>query len=210
MDWKCFDMSQQVVKEIIIPKCEGKSFRVNKGQILRLIAIDGPQAADLIAFNPHDMRESLSAWLSRHLNHSFTKAEYLYTKLPAGNVMFKVLTQLDGVFWLSPGRCNRFSYEMNKGVHGYHKNCQDILAGCIKEYGLSDFDVPEVVNLFMNAKLHEDGTYEFLESPVKQGDYVEMEAKMDSLVAVSACPDELSAYNAFEAKRLKIEVIERK
>jgi len=202
-------MVDHVASELIIPKCEGRSFEVNKGQVLRVIEVDGPQAADMVSFNRHDMRESLSVWLSRHLSHNFTKASLLYTKLPAGNVMFRVLADNAGIFWLSPGRCNKLSYKLNHGVPGYHNNCQDILARCLEPYGLTQYDVPEVLNLFMDARLHEDGSYEFLASPVRPGDYVEMLAEMDCLVAISACPDDLSAYNGFATKRLRIQVLER-
>lgn len=201
-------MNKKVVKEIIIPSCEGRSFAVKKGQTLRVIELEGPQAVDMIAFNLHDYKESLSAWLTRHLSGSFTKAEKLYSKLPAANVMFTVLNYRPGIFWLSPGRCNRLTYKIFHDVKGYHKNCQDILAGCIREHGMSEYDVPEVLNIFMNVKFKEDGTYKFSASPVKKGDYVDLLAEMDCLVAISACPDDLSAYNDFTPKPLKIQLLE--
>ena len=196
------------MKELIIPSCEGRSFTVKKGQILRIIEVEGPQAVDMIAFNLHDLKESFSAWLTRHLSGSFTRAEKLYSKLPAANVMFTVLNYRPGIFWLSPGRCNILSYRIFHGVKGYHKNCQDILAECIKEYGMSEYDVPEVLNIFMNAKFKKDGSYEFSASPVKKGDYVDLLAEMDCLVAISACPDDFGSYNEYKPKPLKIQLLE--
>jgi len=192
-----------LVSEIIIPKCEGRSFTVSEGQQLRVVAIDGPQAADLVAINAADSRESLSTWLTRHMSHNFTSADQIFTKLPAGRVMFDVENAPKGVFWLSPGRCNRLKYEL-AGEPG-HLNCQDILAGCLEPHGYSPFDVPEVLNIFMRAQMHDDGTYEFLPSQVEPGDYVALRARMDVLVAVSACPDE-APYNAGVPKRLKMEI----
>ena len=121
--------------------------------------------------------------------------------------MFTVLTKKDGVYWLSGGRCNRRTYEL-RGVKGYHKNCQDILAECIEPYGMTAYDVPDVFNIFMNPVLHEDGTYEHKASPVSKGDYVDLLAEMDCLVVISACPDDLSAYNNFAAKSLGIRVFD--
>lgn len=200
-------MSRRVVRELIIPKCEGRSFTVRKGQVLRVIEVDGPQAADMIAFNLHDFRESISAWLTRHLSGNFTKAEKIYSRLPAGNVMFTVLTDIPGVFWLSGGRCNRLTYEHIQGGVGHHGNCQDILMECIRPYGLTEYDIHEVLNIFMNAAFHEDGSYELNPSQVKKGDYVELLAEMDLLIAISACPDELSAYNEYNPKPLKIQIL---
>jgi hypothetical protein len=95
------------VEEILIPSCEGRSFTVRRGQLLRVVAVEGAQAADLIAFNAADFRESLCTWLTRHMSGSFAHADKAYTKLPAGRVMFTVEHAPPGVFWLSPGRCNR-------------------------------------------------------------------------------------------------------
>ncbi len=200
-------ISMAIAEEFIIPECEGRVFTVRQGQTLRITEIEGAQAADMIAFNLIDMKESFSAWLTRQHSRSFRNAQKLYSKLPAGNVMFTVLTEKEGVYWLSEGRCNRIRYE-RAGIKGYHRNCQDILAECIKPYGMTAYDVPDVFNIFMNAILHEDGTYEFKASPVNKGDYVDLLAEMDCLCAISACPDELGVYNDFKTKPLGIQILD--
>jgi uncharacterized protein YcgI (DUF1989 family) len=35
------------------------------------VALEGPQATDLVAWNPDDRRESLSWWLTRHVSGNF-------------------------------------------------------------------------------------------------------------------------------------------
>jgi uncharacterized protein len=196
-------MPESLVASIEVPACEGRAFTVRAGQQLRVVAVEGPQAADLIAFNADDHRESLCTWLTRHMSGSFVRAEQIYTKLPAGRVMFDVEHAPPGVFWLSPGRCNRLKYE-RLGRPG-HANCQDILAATIEPYEMSGFDVPDVLNIFMNPLLHKDGTYQFRASPVWPGDYVALRARMGALVAVSACPDD-APYNIGYPKRLVMEI----
>lgn len=198
----------KTVEEIVIPKCEGRSFTIKKGQTLRVVEVEGPQAADMVAFNEHDRRETFSAWFTRQSSRNFTRVKKLYSRLPAGNVMFTVMTDKPGIYWLSAGRCNRHLYEREYGVREYHKNCHDILVGCLKERGLSEWDMPEVFNMFMNAQFSTDGTYHFVESPVSKGDYVELRAEMDCLVAISACPDDIGEYNGKKPKPLKIQVLE--
>ena len=196
-----------IKEEFIIPSGKGKMFLVKKGQILRIIEVEGVQAADVIIFNEHDMRESYSAWLTREYSGCFTKAKKLYSKLPAENIMFTVLTDMDGIFWLSPGRCRRAGYELAHGIKN-HSNCQDLLAELIKPYGMTPYDVPEVLGLFMNASFTENGTIEHTASSVKKGDYVDLLAEMDCIVGVVACPDDCSAYNDFKAKPLGIKILE--
>ena len=195
-------------EDFIIPSGEGRMFTVKKGQTLRVIEVEGQQVASLIIFNEHDMKESFCACLTRQNSGCFTRTKKLYSKpASAEDVMFTVLTEKEGMFWLGPDRCNRFYYELHHGIKG-HKNCQDILAELIKPYGLTPYDVSEVLNIFMNVIFQEDGTYEFVASPVSKGDYVDLLAEMDCLVGVAACPDELSAYNNFEAKPLGIQLFD--
>ena len=197
------------MNEFFIPKCEGRAFTVRKGQTLRVIEVEGPQAADLIAFNLHNWKESSCVWLTRTLNDkSFTRANRLYSKLPAGNVMFTVPNPREGIIWLHPGRCNRLLYERVYGLKEYHANCQDILAECIKAYGMSPFDVPDVFNLFMNSVFHEDGSHEFRQSPVSKGDYIDLLAEMDLLCAISACPLEMEVFNAYQAKSVGVQIFD--
>ncbi|TMQ00547.1 MAG: urea carboxylase-associated family protein [Thaumarchaeota archaeon] len=207
MERKMPSATLNVVKEFTIPKCEGRSFTIKKGELLRIIEIEGPQAADMVAFNEHDFRESYSAWLTRQSSRSFTRPKKLRSMLPAGNVMFTVLTDVPGVYWLSAGRCNSFLYRDLYGIRGYHKNCHDILAESLKPFGISEWDVPDVFNVFMNAKLGSTGTYEFDKSPVSKGDYVDLRAEMDCLIATSACPDDIGAYNGGKPKPLKIQIL---
>jgi uncharacterized protein YcgI (DUF1989 family) len=189
--------------QVRVPPCEGRTLSMRAGQQLRVVAVEGPQAADLVFVNAEDHRESASAWLTRHMSGSFTHAAQIFTKLPAGRVMFDVEAAPSGVFWLSPGRCNRLKYARQGRPD--HPNCQDILAEALAPHGFDPFDVPEVINLFMRAQLHGDGTYEFGPSPVEPGDYVALRARIDVLVAVSACPDD-SPYNAGQPKSLLLEV----
>lgn len=193
----------RLVERIDIPRCEGRSWKMRAGQELRIVAVEGPQAADLVAWSADDVRESMSTWLTRQMSGNFGVAREIYTKLPAARVIFRVLDQRPRMLWLEPGRCNRLRYG------GLETSCQDILAAAIAPYGLSAFDVPEVLNVFMDPRLHEDGTYEFLPSPVAPGDHFALQAEMDAVVAVSACPSQ-GAFNVGGPKPLRIEVWERR
>jgi uncharacterized protein YcgI (DUF1989 family) len=188
--------------DVLVQPGHGASLEMRRGQSLRIVEEEGPQAADLVAFARSDPRESMSIWFSRHRGGTFTRIEKLYTKLPAANLIFTLTRCPDRSLWLSPGRCNRFTYDDPD-----HPNCQDILAQLIAPYGLSAFDVPEVLNLFMDVEFSPDGAYTFAASPVNAGDYVELRAELDCVVAVSACPSE-KAFNEGCPKALRLIVLE--
>jgi uncharacterized protein len=193
----------KLVEQVAVPSCSGSVIRVEAGQQLRVVAPEGPQAADVVAFNPQEPRESLCVWLTRHMSGNFGRASRFYTKLPAGRVMFELGEATEGSFWLSPGRCNRLKYAAQGRTN--HPNCQDILSETLEPYGLGGFDVPEVLNIFMRPVMHTDGTYKFLASPIEPGGYVALNAVMDAVVAVSACPDD-AEYNIGYPKSLLLQV----
>ena len=196
------------VEEFTIPECTGRMFKVRKGQTLRVIQVEGVQAADLIAMNLHNLKESYCAWLTWALEETYINPKKLYGKLPGANVMFTVLTAKPGLIWLSPGRCSRPIYEKAYGVKSYHLNCQDILADLIEPYGLTAWDVPDVINLFMTAAFKPDGGREIKMAPVKKGDFVELRAEMDLLCGISNCPDELGIYNDHKTKPLGVQIFD--
>ena len=100
------------------------------------------------------------------------------------------------------GRCSRKFYEAN-GVTD-HRSCQDNLAEALAPYGLTEDDVPDVFNAFMNVGGIEEGKFEVLLPASEQGDYISMRAEMDILAAVSACPFDL----LYTPRPLQIQIIE--
>ena len=89
--------------------------------------------------------------------------------------------------------CNPGFYK-DYGLEG-HRNCAENIAGAIKDAGFGDkvsfYELPDPWNLFQNTPMYSLkglGTSH-------AGDFIEMEALMDCLVAVSACPFETDGFN---------------
>ena len=74
---------------------------------------------------------------------------------------------------------------------------------------LSVDTVPQPVNLFMNVPVSGDGTLSWLPSPTKLGDAVTFVARVDTVVVLSACPQDLVDINAGAPSDLLIEVLAR-
>jgi uncharacterized protein YcgI (DUF1989 family) len=199
-------MAKKLVKEFIIPKGEARAFEVKKGQILRVIDIEGRQVGDMTALNLHDFGEKFNAHITNSANdRSFVKATKLYSGPPEFNVMLSVVEDTVGVHWIH-GRCTRLMYKLLLGVDN-HPNCQDNIAQSLKPYGIAEHDVPfGTFNIFMNGRVDENGHYTFNTPLSKKGDYIDFLAEMDVLVAISACPETESAINDYAAKPLKIEI----
>ena len=61
-------MTQHVVQDVVVPKCSGKTIRVEKGQIFRVIAHEGKQVVDLTFLNADNHKEQFAAEHSSMVN----------------------------------------------------------------------------------------------------------------------------------------------
>ena len=209
---------KKLVQELIVPVERGIAYRVNRGQIQRVIMIDGPQVGDMAVFNADNHRETFDPAISYIYNSvqgtgTGKRIRDFYSRPPHINVMLTVTEDTVGSHWVvNGGKCTPFRYKL-MGVDGYHRNCFDNLAEAIAPYGLTPEDVPDVNNMFMNVENDEDGRYQFLPPTGGKGDYIDLRAEMDCLVAMSACPaGDQSIINGEGPdagnKRLKIEIWE--
>ena len=97
------------------------------------------------------------------------------------------------------GACSRFTNEGRYGVKD-SRNCRDNLAEAVKAWGIARKDIPFNMNVFMNCPIGSDGSWSIQMPRSKAGDYIDLRAEIDVLVAFSNCPQ---VYNAFRLKPLK-------
>jgi uncharacterized protein YcgI (DUF1989 family) len=193
------------MKETIIPRCQGRAFELMKGETLRLIAHEGKQVGDLTALNLHDFREKFSTFTTTSANGAtFRHVKKLYSRAPFFSEMLTVVDDRVGVHWLA-GRCTKFRYKL-MGRGDNHPNCHDNIVEALKPFGVSEYEVPlDTFNAFMVGDVDENNHYTFRQPLIEKGDYIELRAEMDLLVAISACPSD-EVLNAFVAKPMKVEI----
>jgi len=184
---------RKLIKEIIVPIEHGAAYYVDKGQVQRVIMIDGPQVGDWIAFNRHNFKEHYCPTHSYVMNSvkgtgNGKRIRDFYSRPPQMNVMFTAIEDTVGTHWVMNGaKCTPQRYE-TWGIKGPHRSCFQNLSEAIAPYGLTHEDVPDVFNMFMNVEYDADGRYRIVAPVAGKGGYIDMLAKMDCLVALSACP----------------------
>lgn len=67
-------------------------------------------------------------------------------------------------------------------------HCHSNLTRAIAPFGLTEYDVHDVLNVFQVTGLDDKGRYFMGTSPAREGDYFEFFAEVDVLCALSACP----------------------
>ncbi|MBI4322258.1 MAG: urea carboxylase-associated family protein [Chloroflexi bacterium] len=195
-------MAKNLIKDLIVPKCYGRAFEVMRGQVLRVIAVEGPQVGDMTMLNLRNFKETFSSHITCQGNEqSFRYANRLLSGPPFYNTMFTIVDDKTRIHWVH-GRCTRLTY---KGQEG-HRNCQDNITESLAPWGLTEYQVPlGTFNIFMVVDVDRNCHYQVKEPIAVKGDYVDFRAEMDLLVSISACPQE-DACNAFEPKPLQAQI----
>src|SRR5262249_11676915 len=188
--------ARPLVKSEVIPARSGHAYRVVAGEVLRVRCPDGPQVADLIAFNADDPREKFLQARTRaaHGGH-FGGGVQLRSIPPWTRPMMTMIADTVPHGELADGarshdllfcRCDARLYELVHGRVG--PNCNDNLVAAIAPFGLGAGEVHDPFNVFMTTGLNRSGKPFYLPSDAQKGDYVDLLAEMNVLVAISACP----------------------
>jgi uncharacterized protein YcgI (DUF1989 family) len=195
---------------------------MEKGQILRVIDLEGKQLCDMAVFNKNNPREKLATSYSRTRYVPKAVGEYIpRDKLMEGDSLMSTLcrpmmtilketSEVKGMHDCHNRICNRYLYEVILGV-GPRDGCHEIISKAVASYGILPEDIPDTFDINMNYT-HDCLRHQWVggEPVSRPGDYVEFLAEMDCLVALSACPHDVGPCNAGKSTPLKVEIFERK
>tara|TARA_R110000772_G_scaffold245757_1_gene359216 strand:+ start:12526 stop:13167 length:642 start_codon:yes stop_codon:yes gene_type:complete len=187
--------------------------RLNAGQTLRILDLEGNQAADTLFFNAEDSAERYSA--------TDTLREQGNVYLSAGSIlrssrnrpMLEIVADTCGRHDTLGGACasesNTVRYDLEKRcMH----SCRDSWMLAIAEhpeYDLHKRDIGHNINFFMNVPVTAEGGLTFEDGISAPGKYVELTALMDVLVLISNCPQLNNPCNGFNPTPVEVLVWDR-
>jgi uncharacterized protein len=204
---RCYPVPGTIVNEWIIPAKEYSAFTIRRGQTLRFVDIEGKQVPDVVCFNERDLTEHLNMGNSLLLNKR--------RELRQGDVLYSVICN---PMMTIAGYSNEESYsygpmcseELNRIRYGVPdtRNCRDNFAMALAPWGLNRRQIPNAFVPFMRVVVEPDGTMEIKEPTSGTGDFYDLRAEMDLLVAVSNCPQERNPCNGFKPTPMGIIICE--
>lgn len=184
---------------------------IKKGQIFRIVDLEGNQAVDTLFYNAHDATERYSATDTVRRQHRLylTTGSKLYSNF--GNVMLVITADTCGRHDTVGGACaaesNTTRYSLDK--YPMH-SCRDSFLYALahdpvcEQLGMSKRDVPANINFFMNVPVTEAGKLEFADGVSAPGKYVEMRTEMDVVVLISNCPQLNNPCNAYNPTPVRL------
>ncbi len=180
--------------EVIVPAREARTMEVKKGQILEIVDLEGQQVGDFTAWLASDPNEYLSP------SHTVSSNGKLVPEV-GDNILSNHRTPLLKIIRDDVGRhdlvvpcCDpeRYAIDYDAPDHG---SCLLSLQTAIEGTGLP-LRGEMCWNVFMNNQI-EDGKIVTYEPPHPAGSTIAMEVLEDMIVALSACPQDISAVNAY-------------
>lgn len=181
---------------------------VKKGQTVRILDLEGNQAADTLFYNADDPSERYSAvdTIREQGNVYLTTGTMLMSN--ESNPMLEITADTCGRHDTLGGACatesNTVRYALEKKcMHA----CRDSWMLAIAEneqFGMSKRDITHNINFFMNVPVTKDGGLDFADGISAPGKYVEMKAQMDTIVLISNCPQLNNPCNAYNPTPIEV------
>jgi len=173
---------------------QGFAAEVKAGQFLQIMTVNGKQVSDFVAFNADDSAEYLATSITRSMNSSLMLQEGMKLYSNRRNPMFELVEDRVGRHDMLFAACDPRRYKDDFGLEG-HANCREALTDALGDRGITYDQIPDPVNWFMNVAIGQKGVLEIRESLAERNDYVLLEALMDTVVAITACPQDQNPTN---------------
>lgn len=198
--------SGSILWQEIVPPRSGLAFVVQRDQRFRIQELEGQQVSDVVVFLGHDPTERLSQGNTRKLNGTvlLTRGHRLYsTKCRA---LLTIVEDTVGRHDILSSACSPYDYPIRFGVKD-HPSCLAILREVLEPHGIPEHLIPDPFNVFMHTQIETNGSYTVHPPLSRAGDYVEFLAEEDCLVAMTTCPQDQNACNAYRIKPLQVTLI---
>jgi urea carboxylase-associated protein 1 len=181
---------------------------VKTGQTLRIVDVEGNQAADTLFFNAADVAERYSAvdTIREQRNLYLSCGSNLLST--SGNLMAQIVADTVGRHDTLGGACaaesNTVRYALDKRTMHACRDSYLLAVARHDRLGLGKRDLSHNINFFMNVPVTTDGGLTFADGLSGPGQYVELRAAMDVIALISNCPQLNNPCNAYNPTPLEV------
>jgi len=186
---------------------DGFTHVVERGQIFRIVDLEGNQAADTLFYDAHDPSNRYSAVDTvREQGNIYLSTG---TKLVSseGDVLMTIVADTCGRHDTLGGACAAESNQVRYAIEKkYMHACRDtfLLTCACSAPNMSKRDITANVNFFMNVPVTPEGKLTFEDGVSGPGRYVEMRAERDVRVLISNCPQLNNPCNGYNPTPIRV------
>ncbi|EFM10912.1 urea carboxylase-associated protein 1 [Paenibacillus curdlanolyticus YK9] len=206
-------VASEAIYEEVVAAGDGWMRELQPGQVLRIVDLEGNQAADTLFYdadNPED-HYSAVATIAGQGNIYLTTGSVLRSE--SGKPLVQIVADTCGRHDTVGGSCSAQSNTVRYAHEKLHMhNCRDtFMLELSKQQDVryTKRDLAPNVNFFMNVPVTEDGGLTFADGVSSPGAYVEMQAVARTMVLLSNCPQLNNPCNAYNPTPVKMLIWER-
>ncbi|MCX5479759.1 DUF1989 domain-containing protein [Kaistia geumhonensis] len=199
----------KAIYDFTIPANQPWTGIVRRGQVLRIIDVEGQQAVDTLFYSLADTSERYSAQdtiLEQGAPYVTTGTRLMSN---IGNVLATVVADTCGRHDTSAGAC---SCEANIVRFGHHTKymhaCRENFIVAMSRHGMTKRDIVPNINFFMNVPIEPDGKLAIVDGVSRPGDHVDILAAMDLISAISNCPQVNNPCNGFNPTPVRVMIFD--
>ena len=201
------DPREAVVDEVC-PAGEPWMKVIRKGQVFRILDLEGNQAVDTLFYNADDPEDRYSAvdTIQRQANLYLTTGTQLIST--EGRVLMTIVADTCGRHDTLGGACaqesNTVRYALEKR---FMHACRDNFMSAIQhdhDHHIEKRDITHNINFFMNVPVTPQGGLTFEDGISAPGKYVELRAEMDVVCLISNCPQLNNPCNAYNPTPVRL------
>lgn len=201
-------LNEKAIFNLVVDAGDYSLTKLQQGQTMRILDLEGNQAADTLFFAQEDPSERYSATDTLRAQ----KKVYLTTGSTLmsnrSNPMLKIVADTCGRHDTLGGACSNESNTVRYSLEKRHMHsCRNSWMLAIAEhpeFGLSKRDITHNVNFFMNVPVTEEGGLTFEDGISGSGKYVEFTALMDIAVLISNCPQLNNPCNGYNPTPIEL------
>jgi len=181
---------------------------VKQGQTIRILDLEGNQAADTLFYSANDPAERYSAMdtIREQGNVYLTAGTKLLSN--EGNELLEITADTCGRHDTLGGACatesNTVRYALEKKCMHACRDSWMLAVAEHPEFEMTKRDITHNINFFMNVPVTAEGGLTFADGISDAGKYVELQAKMDVIVLISNCPQLNNPCNAYNPTPVEV------
>jgi urea carboxylase-associated protein 1 len=183
------------------------SGEIKQGQILRIVDLEGNQAADTLFYDAQNPENRYSASDTIRQQRALYLTEGTELISTDNDVLLTIVADTCGRHDTLGGACSR---ESNTMRYAFEKEsmhaCRDSFIRGAQECGcaLGKRDLTCNINFFMNVPVTPDGQLTFADGVSSGGKYVELRAERDVICLISNCPQLNNPCNGYNPTPIEV------
>ena len=195
-----------IIEDTTIAARAGWSRILKKGEMMRIIDLNGKQAVDFLCWNADDHDDRYAAADTMKINETgifLGKGTTLYS---VGLTPLLTIVEDSCGFHDTIGGCcsaelNKYRYDVDN-----QSGCRENFLREMAKFGLGKRDMAANVNFFMYVPVGKDGEMDMGPSISKPGDFVDLRAETDVLTIISNCPQINNPVNDYNPTPVQVTI----